>query len=272
MQLVVLASGSTGNCTLIEAGRGDDRVLVALDCGIPQRTGRDLAADAGLSLTAVDAVLLTHAHADHSSNVVPVAARAKAPVWAHPEVVDQRPQLAAREFERRRVTLRPYENQREFTIGPLRVTPIALPHDAEPTHGFLFEDEAGRRAGYFSDLGTPEVLLDGVLDGLEALVLEFNYDPDMLRDGPYPPHLVARIDGDRGHLSNQQSARVLREACPPTLRHLTLAHLSRHNNRPRLALEAAQQALSEAGRSDLEPRVAPPRGATFAGPEIRRRG
>lgn len=266
MQLVLLGSGSTGNCTLVEAGRGDDRVVVALDCGLAQRTARGLAEDARLSLTHVDAVLLTHAHADHSANVVGVAGRAKAPLFAHADVIGQRPQLRASEIARRKVDHRSFESAVPFQIGPLSVTPIRLPHDAEPTHGFVFEDEEGNRAGYFSDLGRPEVLLDGVLDGLQSLVLEFNYDSDMLHNGPYPPHLVQRISGGLGHLSNEESARVLREACPPTLQHLTLAHLSRHNNRPRLAAEAARAALCDRGRSDLEPKVAPPQGATFAGP------
>lgn len=242
---------------------------MVLDCGIAQRTGRDLATDAGFSLTAVDAVLLTHAHADHSANVVAVAGRAKAPLYAHPEVVDQRPQLSASEIARRKVELRPYQSGKHFEIGPLRITPIHLPHDAEPTHGFVFESEDGQRAAYFSDLGRPEVLMDGVLEGVESLVLEFNYDVEMLRNGPYPPHLVQRISGGLGHLSNEQSAKILREACPPSLRQLTLAHLSRHNNRPRLAAEAARHALNDAGRSDLEPKVAPPRGVVYAGPSPR---
>jgi len=270
VDLIVLASGSTGNCTLVRAGRGQDEVVVALDCGIAQRTGRDLARDAGLALTSVDAVLLTHAHADHSSNVVAVAARAQAPLYLHPEVINQRPQISDREIERRKVEVHPYESGEPFRIGSLSVTPIRLPHDAVPTHGFLFADDDGQTAAYFSDLGRPEVLKDGVLEGVESMVLEFNYDSNMLHSGPYPPHLIHRISGGLGHLSNDESASVLREACPASLKQVTLAHLSRHNNRADLAREAAVQALSDADRSDVEVQVAPPRGVVYAGPEGRR--
>lgn len=266
MEIFTLASGSTGNCALIRAGKGSDQVVVALDCGIAQRTARNRAQDVGLSLTSVDAVLLTHAHSDHSKNVVAVAARAQAPLYAHRVVPDQRRHSGEAERTRRKVELRPFEAGKSFAIGPLKVTPIELPHDAEPTHGFVFEADE-QKAGFFTDLGTTEPLQNGVLEGMDSLVLEFNYCPDMLRNGPYPPVLQHRISGGLGHISNQQAADLLHECCPASLKQLTLAHLSKQNNRPRVALEVAAQALKDIGRKEIQIQAAPPHQVKRAGPE-----
>lgn len=259
MEIILLGSGSTGNCALIRAGAGADAVTVVLDCGLAQRTARDLARTAGVELGAVDAVILSHHHSDHSANVVPVAARARAPLFAHPGSLEASPRTCASERRRRKIEDRPFATGAPFDIGPLRCLPVRLDHDAEPTHGFVFEAD-GQRAGFFTDLGVADALTAGVLDGLELLVLEFNHDPAMLANGPYPPHLQARVGGDRGHLSNAQAAEVLADRAPSALRALALAHLSRKNNAPRLALEAAKAAIGLRGRNAIEPAVAPARG------------
>lgn len=262
MHLLPLASGSTGNCSLVTAGSGVDQVTVCLDCGIAQRTARALAESLGLSLTSVDAVLLSHRHGDHSLNIVPVAARAKAPLYASEDSLGHSSRTAWSELRRRQVEVRAMADRGHLRIGPLCITPIAVPHDADPTFGFLFEAD-GRRAAYFTDLGRPEVLMEpGLLDGVETLVLESNHDTAMLAAGPYPYALRQRVGGDLGHLSNAQCAEVITAAAPDTLRHLVLAHLSLKNNCPELALEEAQTALNRRGLSGVELEVAPARRAT----------
>jgi phosphoribosyl 1,2-cyclic phosphodiesterase len=265
MRIHLLASGSSGNCALIEAGQGQDRTVLCLDCGIAQRTARDLAQAAGLELTRVDGVLLSHHHADHSHNVVGVAARAKAPLFAHPEALAQGRKTRESELRRRGVETPAIADREPFQVGPLTVTPVRLPHDAVPTFGFLFEAD-GQRAGFFTDLGSPEVLADGLLDGLDLLVLEANHDRDMLRHGPYPRHLQERVGGPLGHLANEQTAEVLAAAAPPTLRQLVLAHLSTRNNLPEIALGAAADALDARGLGGIRLEAAPARGLMQAAP------
>jgi len=264
MELILLGSGSAGNCTLIRAGNGAEAVVVALDCGLALRTARNLARDAGQDLGHLDGVLLTHHHADHSANVVPLAARSNCKLHAHPQALEARPLLGPRERTRRGVALTPYREDAPFQIGPLRCTPVRLPHDAQPTHGFLFEAD-GQRAGFFTDLGIPDPLTAELLDGLDFLVLEFNHDPGMLRNGPYPPELKQRVAGAEGHLSNGQAAAVLAEAAPRSLRSLVLAHLSQKNNTPALALAQARAGLKARGLGSVRVRPAPPRGVVKLG-------
>lgn len=259
MEIVLLGSGSSGNCALIRAGRGSSRTTLVLDCGLPLRTARDLARSAGSELGAIDGVLLSHHHSDHCLKVVPLAARARCPLWAHPRALTTHPATAPAERERRGIEHRTFAAGNWFEAGAIRCLPVLLSHDAEPTHGFVFEAD-GQRAGFFTDLGTAAALDDGVLDGLDLLVLESNHDRAMLREGRYPPHLKRRVGGDQGHLANEQTAEVLAERCPRELRGLALAHLSLHNNSPALALAAARAALAAAGRGALEPLVAPRKG------------
>ena len=260
LRIHTLASGSSGNCALIEAGSGLDRVVLCLDCGIAQRTARGFAEAAGLSMTSVDAVLLTHRHSDHSANIVPTASRASAPLYAHADSLETNQRTSMAEITRRNVEVRNFEDRGFFKIGPLVVTPIKLPHDAEPTFGFVFET-ANSKAGFFTDLGRPEILMEpGLLDGMETLVLESNHDIDMLAKGPYPRALRQRVGGDLGHLANTQTFEILASSAPKSLKRLVLAHLSLKNNTKELALELADQALRQRGLSDVNLQIAPARG------------
>ena len=250
---------------MIAAGRGDDRVQIVLDCGIAQRPARELAERAGLALTEVAGVLCTHRHSDHAAQVVPVAARAAAPLFAHPDALGHARGTSESELLRRGVQVVPLADRAGFTLGALHCTPIQLPHDAEPTFGFLFEAANGARAGFFTDLGHAGPLDTALLEGLEILVLEFNHDRDMLRAGPYPPVLQARVGGEHGHLANEQSEEILASAAPRTLRQLVLAHLSLRNNSPELAFAAARRGLERRGLRDVEILIARPRGPVVVG-------
>jgi phosphoribosyl 1,2-cyclic phosphodiesterase len=153
----------------------------------------------------------------------------------------------------------------------LALRSIALPHDADPTLAFRLE-HGGRRAAICTDMGSPERGVAQALADVELLMLEFNHDPDMLAQGPYTPALKRRVGGPRGHLSNAQAAEVLRWSAQPTngagapngspgtngaaLHTLVLAHLSRTNNRPLLALASAREVLAELGLAHVRVLVA----------------
>ena len=238
----VLASGSSGNALFLRAG--ETRILV--DAGIPAaRIERGLA-ELGESADALDAVLLTHEHADHVRGLSGLLA-------PRPEL----PVLATRGTRRALESARgadgrgpvpawggALEAARGLSLGQLRLRPFPLPHDAAEPVGFRIE--AGDRViGLATDLGTSTPVVERSLAGCSVLVLEANHDLDMLARGPYPPFLKRRVASRQGHLSNAQAASLLSRLAGPALRHVVLAHLSRTNNAPDAALRAVAPALAD---------------------------
>jgi len=222
-----LGSGSRGNATLVEAG--STRLLV--DCGYSRRELERRLALAGVDPESIDAILITHEHADHVKGVGAVARRYGLPVWCT--------RGTWRGFDMGEVArLHLFTPQVDgFRIGDLGVRPYPVPHDAREPVQYVFEADR-RRLGVLTDTGslTPHILER--LDGVDALLLECNHDPGMLASGPYPPRLQARVGGALGHLSNGQAAHLLSRLEHAKLRHLVAAHLSEKNNHPDLAREA----------------------------------
>ena len=127
-------------------------------------------------------------------------------------------------------------------MGEALVHTLSTPHDAVDGICFVVEHR-GRRLGLLTDLGHPFDGLRDLLPTLDAVYLESNYDPEMLRAGPYPGYLKARIAGDHGHLSNAEAGALLRDHTNRRLRWAALSHLSQTNNTPELALQTVREAL-----------------------------
>ncbi|MFL5578668.1 MAG: MBL fold metallo-hydrolase [Gemmatimonadaceae bacterium] len=231
--LWVLGSGSAGNAALVEhAGR---RVLI--DAGFePVELVARLRA-AGVAPATVDDVVLTHGHRDHVLGAAHGARVYGWRLWGTLGTVWQWRAL-------RHVEVHPFAPGDTLDLGAFRVRTAATPHDVDDSSAVVVDAADGSRVGYCTDLGeaTPDV--ERLLTGLDALVLEANYDDEMLRAGPYPPELQARVAGARGHLSNAGAAELARRVAHAGLEYLVLAHVSRHNNTPALALEAVGAALA----------------------------
>ena len=250
-RFTVLASGSAGNSSLMEAGGFG--LLIDIGLTTRQLTGRLIAA--GRSWQSVQAVLLTHTHTDHWKPTVLTALAAKRiPLYCHGEhlaVLEAAtpPPLVA-ELKRMQL-LRTYPAEQELAFGAeLRIRPLALRHDGGPTYGFRFSGVAGSWSlGYAADLGCWDDSLAESLCDVDLLALEFNHDVAMQQSSGRHPHLIARVLGDEGHLSNQQAAELLRQSLrsspAPRCRQIVQLHLSRQCNRPALAREAAQTIVEE---------------------------
>lgn len=222
----------------------------------------------GPSLDQIDAVLLTHEHSDH--------------VLGAPSLMERGIHLYATEGTRVRLGLeqaRAVIPGETFHLGEIRVTAIRLPHDAAEPVGYVLEAE-GRRMGYVTDCGHPSRDVLEAFAHLDLFVLEANHDERLLRSGPYPPSLKRRIGSRLGHLSNAQTAALLRGLRGRRPRAVMLAHLSQVNNRPRLARAAATEAIGRgvlveiAAQSRVSPvAVVAPSGVAFdplpAGEQLR---
>lgn len=242
---MVLGSGSSGNCTLVEGRRG--RLLI--DCGLSAReTARRLEL-VGCGPRSIDAVLVSHEHADHVGGAAQLSRRFGMPIYTTVATA-----LAAGLSQDLAAGLVLTEPGSGFSVGDLDVRPFTVPHDAVDNVGFVVECE-GTRLGYATDLGHATRLVMERLRECDVLVAEANHDPEMLRNGPYPWTVKQRILGSHGHLSNQEMSALVAGAATPRTRHLFLAHLSATNNTPALAVSACHRGLQTAGRAGVRVHV-----------------
>ena len=230
-----LGSGSSGNALLVEYG--STRVLV--DCGV---SFRDLAAAArrgGHSLTDLDALLLTHEHGDHI-RALPYLTTRDVSVIATPGTARMARVGTSR--------LLPATAGQPVQIGALTIWPLLVKHDALEPCGYLIETPGGN-VTVLTDLGSWDDALTSALRHSHLIVLEANHDREMLRRGPYPPHLKRRVASDVGHLANDACGAALAAALATSAvggkaPAIWLAHLSATNNRPELAVATVTEALT----------------------------
>ncbi len=237
MRVTVLASGSGGNVCVVESG--GTRVLV--DAGLSGREIERRLTARAIGAESVTAIFLTHEHQDHCSGALAFSARFDCPIYATAGTA------AAIGLEGDLFS--PFvrlDPGREGRIGALGFRSLATPHDANESVAFAFEGDDARLV-VATDVGRVESAFVDFAREATALLLEFNHDEDMLRDGPYTWPLKRRISGGWGHLSNRQSAEVVRRSAGPALRRVVATHLSRTNNTPPLALAALSEALERSG-------------------------
>jgi len=246
VRLTPLGSGSRGNSALLEAGR--TRLLI--DAGLSARAlGQRLDA-IGVAPDSVDAILLSHEHSDHTRGAERFSRKHGAAVVCSVETLaamDRSP----KHFE----SWMALPDGAGLEIGDVKVEHFPIPHDAARPVGFRLQAE-GLRIGVATDLGHATTLVIERLRGCHMLMIESNHDEQMLRDGPYPWQLKQRVSGRMGHLSNSETAALLREVVVEECGAVVLAHLSEKNNTPELARRCASAALARAGAKRAAMRVA----------------
>ena len=235
LRFASLASGSKGNCLV--AGSSD--ALVMIDCGLALRDTERRLARLGLQPADVSAILVTHEHGDHACGVFDFAAAHSIAVYlTHGTLAAM--QAEGKVLEGVKLTL--IRGREAFAVGSIGVRPFTVPHDAREPVQYVVSDGSSK-LGVLTDIGASTAHVEETLSGLDALVLECNYDREMLWNGAYPKWLKERIGGPFGHLDNRDSERLLGALDRSRLRHVIAAHLSQQNNRPELARAALARAM-----------------------------
>jgi phosphoribosyl 1,2-cyclic phosphodiesterase len=231
VEVLILASGSSGNAALISSGG----TSLLVDVGVSALQVQRRLEAFGRTPEEVDAVLLTHEHSDHVRGLdVFLRRHHRAPVWTTHGTWSRLDVRCNGGGE--------LESGRTRMYGDLRVTPVSTSHDAAEPLAFIFDD-GSHCVAFCTDTGRFTTLLQQRLLGCELLLLEANHDTDMLRHGPYPWPLRQRISSSKGHLSNHQSLKAVDQVKSSVLRAVVALHLSAENNSPNLVCETLRGAV-----------------------------
>lgn len=233
-----LASGSSGNAALLS----HNGTHLLIDAGISCRRVTAALKELDLTPAALAAILITHTHADHISGLAVLLKKTDCPILATPqtcrELALRLPLAAGR--------LRGLDAP--TALGGVDITPVPTSHDAPGSCGWRFDTEDGG-VGLLTDTGCITDEAAALLPGVALAILEANHDIETLRSGPYPYYLQQRILGSGGHLCNEAAAAFAVTLAERGASEIVLAHLSRDNNTPAMALNAVSAALSAAGLS-----------------------
>ncbi|MGI6574137.1 MAG: MBL fold metallo-hydrolase [Fermentimonas sp.] len=236
-----LGSGSSGNCYYL----GNPAYGVLIDAGIGPRVTKKRLAEHGVDLSTIMAVLITHDHYDHIRSVGHLGEKMHIPVYATREVHRSIANNRLIRYSLNGSTVQ-IEKGEPFQIEGIRITAFDVLHDSNDNSGYFFEfhDQALTLA---TDVGTITDEVAHYAGKANHLIIESNYDEELLRNGRYPLHLKRRISSGTGHLSNRQTAEFLANNFSPNLQNIWLCHLSGDNNSPELAYATTKKHLSGKG-------------------------
>jgi len=239
LDFIAFGSGSSGNsyCLLTP-----ERTGLLIDAGVGIRKLKKYFFDFGLSGDKISSVIVTHDHADHVKSVGGYSIANAADVYATEKV---HAGINNNHFVRRKIPrehIKIIEKNRTFNIGDFEITPFDVPHDSSDNVGYRIRYK-GITFCIMTDVGHVTDEMMSFVSEADYLVIEANYDREMLDNGPYPEHLKQRILGPSGHLSNKECGEVLAEHSTPRLKHVWLCHLSKENNHPELARKTVENIL-----------------------------
>jgi phosphoribosyl 1,2-cyclic phosphodiesterase len=238
----ILASGSSGNLTLLET----ERTRLLVDAGLGKRETLARLAAVERDIDRLDGILVTHEHADHCSGLPQMLGMWKAPLYVTEPTFEELKRVLPERLEKRLRGVETIHPGQRFTVGDIDVHAFSIPHDAVEPVGFTFR-AAGVKMALVTDLGYLPELVKVHLRDSDCLLLESNHDLEMLKVGPYPWVVKQRVLSRTGHLSNNTVGDYLAdpEGFDGRARYLVLAHISQENNNPDVVRISAEQAIGQ---------------------------
>ncbi|MBC2368470.1 MBL fold metallo-hydrolase [Listeria booriae] len=239
LRFSILASGSSGNATLIETA--NQTILV--DCGLSGKKIENLFDEVGRSMTDVDAILVTHEHVDHIKGLGVLARRYEVPIYANAKTwAAMEPSIgeinSAQKFQ--------FDMETVKSFGSLQVESFGVSHDAAEPMFYIFHS-GKKKFVMITDTGYVSDRMKGHIANADAYLFESNHDVGMLRMGRYPWNVKRRILGDEGHVSNEDAGIAMSEVIGDATKRIYLGHLSKDNNMKDLARMSVSQTLAGEG-------------------------
>uniref|UniRef100_UPI0040576C0F MBL fold metallo-hydrolase n=1 Tax=Acetatifactor sp. TaxID=1872090 RepID=UPI0040576C0F len=238
MRLCSIASGSSGNCIYV----GSEATHLLVDVGISGKRTELGLNSLGITGRDLDGILITHEHADHISGLGVMARKYGIPIYATQGTIHaiQNTSSCGKIEDS---LFREVKEDEKLIIKDLTVNPMKISHDAAQPVAYRIS-YGNKKVGICTDLGVYNDYTVECLKGMDALLIEANHDVNMLQVGPYPYYLKQRILGERGHLSNENSGKLLSRILHDGLENIILGHLSKENNLPELAYEAVRMEIT----------------------------
>lgn len=227
-----LYSGSSGNSSLIIT----DKSKILVDCGVSAKKISTALENMGIDMQEIDGILITHEHSDHIKGLSVIAKNYHTPIYANEKTFENI------SIDLTGSTKNIFKTNESFNIKDLDITSFGIPHDAADPVGYNILHK-NKKLSIATDIGHIENALLNKLDGSDFLLLESNYETEMLKLSKYPYILKHRILGPNGHLSNDDASIAISSLVKNGTKNIMLGHLSKENNFPELAYQTTIEGL-----------------------------
>lgn len=230
-----LYSGSSGNSSLVQS----KHINILVDAGVSGKKIIDALASINVGIENISAILITHEHSDHTQSIATLSKKYNIPVYANKKTWDA---MQDKKSKMQENNICYFSNNKSFILDDLTILPFDIPHDAANPCGFSISDN-NSKLSIATDIGhMTNSILDNIKDS-NFLLLEANYEPDVLKCSSYPFHLKERIASPIGHLSNIEAGKTINYLSDFGVKNIMLGHLSNENNFPELAYKSVLEQI-----------------------------